>query len=352
MKKDFSERIIQWYEENKRSLPWRTTRDPYKIWLSEIILQQTRIAQGLPYYEKFIQNYPDVFSLARAPQKQILRLWQGLGYYTRARNLHACAQVVVKEYGGVFPSTYHQLLTLPGIGSYTAAAIASIAFHEPVAVVDGNVFRVLARIWGIDQDINSPKTKEYFFLRANELIVHHPPDVFNQALMEFGALQCTPRNPDCLSCPVAKLCIANRHHLQHLLPVKIKKQKIRKRYFNYVLMEDAGRVLMRKRNVDDIWQGLYDFFLVETPKPVKPEQIAKLDKSMARLKIQTASHVYKHVLSHQLLMARFIHGQLPLNDMRKLKMNRNLGSYSKKQIERLPKPVLVNQYLKEIGWLT
>lgn len=351
MKKVFSERIIQWYEENKRSLPWRTTRDPYKIWLSEIILQQTRIAQGLPYYETFIQHYPDVFSLARAPQKQILRLWQGLGYYTRARNLHACARVVVKEYGGVFPSTYQQLLTLPGIGSYTAAAIASIAFHEPVAVVDGNVFRVLARVWGIDQDINSPKTKAYFFQRANELIVQHQPDVFNQALMEFGALQCTPRNPDCSVCPVAKQCVANRHHLQHLLPVKIKKQKVRKRYFTYILVEEAGRFIMRKRDAGDIWHGLYDFLLVETSKPVKAEQVVRLDNALTRLKIQSVSPVYKHILSHQHLMARFIHGQLPLNNLKKLKKDRNLISYSKKQIERLPKPVLVNRYLKEIGLL-
>lgn len=351
-KKVFSERIISWYEENKRHLPWRETRDPYKIWLSEIILQQTRINQGLPYYEVFINNFPDVFSLAKAPQDYVLRLWQGLGYYTRARNLHACAKKIVAEYGGVFPDSYSALQTLPGIGAYTAAAVASIAFGESVAVVDGNVFRVLARVFGIDKDIASNKGKEYFLVKANELIPAGQPDVYNQAVMEFGALHCTPVNPKCLACPLSDFCVANQRNLQHLLPVKSKKQKAKKRYFTYLVLSSNGRLLMRKREPGDIWQGLYDFVLLETKKPFRVKALGLQEKEFKKLEIEFISNTYKHVLSHQQLITRFVRARIgSLKETQALKKRFNLKSYTPQQVDRLPKPILVNRFLKDSGLL-
>jgi len=279
----FSKKIISWYEENKRDLPWRHTRDPYKIWLSEIILQQTRIAQGLPYYNRFVESFPDIISLADAKEDRVLRLWQGLGYYSRARNLHACAKKVRDELGGIFPQSFQELKKLPGIGSYTAAAIASFAFHEPVAVVDGNVYRVLARVLGSDQDISSSEGKAFFYEKANELIDKRQPDIYNQALMEFGALHCTPQNPKCDSCIFVKSCFAYQNGMQGVLPVNAKKQSIRKRYFTYIVIEYRGRLFMKKRQHGDIWNGLYDFFLIESPRLSKPEKTLKENAALNRL---------------------------------------------------------------------
>ncbi|WP_161622743.1 A/G-specific adenine glycosylase [Cesiribacter andamanensis] len=201
-------KLLDWYQRNQRDLPWRQTRDPYRIWLSEVILQQTRVQQGLPYYQRFVEKFPTVEALAAATQQEVLRLWQGLGYYSRARNLHACAQQVVAQWGGAFPQTYHLLLSLPGIGRYTAAAIASFAFKEAVPVVDGNVYRVLARLYADPTDIAKPQAFAHFFALAQQLIDPRQPDVFNQALMEFGALHCTPQKPLCLYCPLKEHCQA------------------------------------------------------------------------------------------------------------------------------------------------
>jgi len=220
--KDFSARLVEWYLQNKRELPWRTTKDPYKIWLSEIILQQTRVAQGLPYYLKFIEKYPNVRALANADEQEVLRLWQGLGYYSRARNLHAAAKYVANELGGNFPDSYQKLKQLKGVGDYTAAAIASFAYQEKVAVVDGNVYRVLARLFGIEIDINSNEGKKTFSKLANELITQYQPDLHNQAMMEFGALHCTPANPNCMFCPFTTECEARLTQRQSVLPIKIK----------------------------------------------------------------------------------------------------------------------------------
>ncbi|MBL7860341.1 MAG: A/G-specific adenine glycosylase [Cyclobacteriaceae bacterium] len=350
-KKVFSDRIISWYEQNKRPLPWRETRDPYKIWLSEIILQQTRISQGLPYYEAFLSNFPDVYSLAKASQGNVLRLWQGLGYYTRARNLHACAKKVVTDYGGVFPDSYSALLTLPGIGAYTAAAVASIAFGESVAVVDGNVFRVLSRVFGIDKDIASNKGKEYFFIKANELIPDRQPDVYNQAVMEFGALHCTPVNPKCQTCPLSDFCVANLRNLQHLLPVKSKKQKSKRRYFTYLVISSNGRLLMRKREPGDIWQGLYDFALLESKRPIRVKDLGRQQKEFKNLEIGSISTTYKHVLSHQQLITRFVLARIRSSKTTQaLKKRYKLKSYTRQQVDRLPKPILVNRFLKESGF--
>ncbi len=348
----FSKKIISWYEENKRDLPWRQTRDPYKIWISEIILQQTRVAQGLPYYQKFIEQFPDVFSLARAKEDKVLRLWQGLGYYSRARNLHACSKELASSYGGRFPDTYKELMTLPGIGSYTAAAIASIAFRVPVAVVDGNVYRVLARIFGIDLDVASTEGKVYFFTKANELIDQHQPDLFNQAMMEFGALHCTPKNPMCNSCIFMNTCFANQQNLQVSLPVKSKKLFVKKRYFTYIVIEYQGRLLMRKRKADDIWNGLYDFFLIENARLTNPEKTLSAFKEFKRHQTKVSGKIQKHVLSHQQLLTRFL--WIKVSDVTSIKnliKQHELAFYNKKQVMKLPKPILVSRFLQENGYL-
>jgi A/G-specific adenine glycosylase len=351
-KRLFSKKIISWYEENKRALHWRENRDPYKIWLSEIILQQTRIAQGLPYYLKFIENFPDVKSLAQAPPDKVLRLWQGLGYYSRARNLHACARQIETELKGQFPTSFQELKELPGIGDYTAAAIASIAFRESVAVVDGNVFRVLARVFGIDKDIASNEGKAFFFAKANSLIPVDRPDVFNQAVMEFGALHCTPQNPRCDTCTFAKSCVARLHEMQSMLPVKTSKQKVRKRYFYYIVINYRGKLLMRKRKPGDIWNGLYDFMLIETKRPVKAEKLWKEEKSLKNIPVTRTSGIHKHILSHQQLITRFIELNVASPEAIKPLMKKEaLKFYTKSQIEHLPKPILINRFLKESGVL-
>ena len=348
----FSKKIIYWYEENKRDLPWRHTHDPYKIWLSEIILQQTRVAQGLPYYNRFVENFPNINSLAKAKEDRVLRLWQGLGYYSRARNLHACAKKVRDELGGIFPPTFEELKKLPGIGTYTAAAIASLAFREPVAVVDGNVYRVLARVFGIDLDIMSNQGKAYFFEKANELIDKQQPDLFNQALMEFGALHCIPKNPKCDSCIFIKTCIAYQKDQQRLLPVKAKKQKIKKRYFTYIIIEHRGRLLMHKREQGDIWNGLYDFFLIEKSRLLNPEKLLLEHSELKAVDPTEVSTVFKHVLSHQHLMTRFVWIKFSNDELLKKFMEKNeLAFYSKKQVANLPKPTLVTRFLHECKYL-
>ena len=234
----FSLKILLWYQKNKRNLPWRKTKDPYRIWLSEIILQQTRVAQGLPYYERFIERFPTVRDLANAQENEVLKLWQGLGYYSRARNLHATAKIVVKEYKGEFPKTYKGLLKLKGVGDYTASAIASICFDIPEPVVDGNVYRVLARYYGVDIPINSSKGTRYFKELARKVMNTEQIRDYNQAIMEFGAIQCAPKNPDCTGCPLNDGCLALQQNQIGELPKKINKTKVRNRYFNYLVVVD------------------------------------------------------------------------------------------------------------------
>lgn len=338
--KDFSKKIIAWYEEHKRELPWRMANDPYKVWLSEIILQQTRVSQGLPYYNRFVEKYSTVKHLATAPEQEVLRLWQGLGYYSRARNLHKCAKQVVKEHEGSFPNSFESLKKLPGIGDYTAAAIASFSFKEVVPVVDGNVYRVLARVFGIDTPINSPKAKKEFFELAKQLISAEHPDIFNQAIMEFGALHCTPQNPACDECPFAKQCVAKAKNLQKHLPVKEKKINVRKRYFYYRVYQQEKKLALRLREGKDIWHGLYDFDLIESAKPLSK---AGLEKQLGLKKFEL-SEEYKHVLSHQVIYARFI----LLTTKPKSK---ELQFYSLKKIAELPKPVLISNFLKNHEFL-
>ena len=345
-KRYFSKKVVEWYELNKRDLPWRTTKDPYKVWLSEIILQQTRVNQGLPYYLRFIENFPDVFSLANASEQAVLRLWQGLGYYTRARNLHRCAKMVVAEYNGVFPNTFDDLRKLPGIGDYTAAAIASICFRQPVAVVDGNVYRVLSRIFGIETSITSLKGKKEFFELANALIDSKKTDVYNQGMMEFGALFCTPKNPDCQSCPFKSTCVAHKNSLQHVLPIKDKAKNSRKRYFYYFAIKKGSSFLMQQRNQKDIWHGLYDFYCIEKEKSVALSELRK-EKGFPKTtlkNIQTETGYYKHVLSHQIIFAKFF--ILEIADQ-KAALPDHLRFYSKKKMAELPKPVLISRFLDD-----
>nr|WP_121964962.1 A/G-specific adenine glycosylase [Myroides sp. N17-2] len=307
----FSNKLITWYLVNKRFLPWRETKNPYAIWLSEIILQQTRVAQGLPYFEAFLNTYPTVTDLANAPEDDVMRLWQGLGYYSRARNLHATAKKVAYELNGIFPPNYKELLTLKGVGEYTAAAIASIAYDEVVPVVDGNVFRVLARVYGITSDISTNSTKKEFQTLAAKLIPHNEPATFNQAIMDFGATQCTPKNPDCSVCPYINECVAYATNQVATLPVKLSKIKIKKRYLDFLILLDANRdTIIEQRTEKDIWQQLYQFPLIDSFDH-NTEDIAKAitEKYDSLLYIKEIINLTEspiiHQLSHQKLHIKF-----------------------------------------------
>lgn len=306
----FSNEIIAWYNQHKRDLPWRHTADPYVIWLSEVILQQTRVEQGLPYFDRFLSHYPDVVSFAAAPEGEILRHWQGLGYYSRARNMHSAAKAVVAEHSGVFPNRYDDLIKLKGVGEYTAAAIASFAANEARAVVDGNVFRVLARYFGIDEPINSTRGKKTFLKLAQELLDGACPGLYNQAIMEFGALQCKPKNPDCGNCVLRLGCQALNDGRVKQLPVKLKGKASRNRYFNYFVVEDGGRILINKRGQGDIWEGLYELPLIETPRCMALPELAMNEAVVAHFgpsaDFRLLGGPVKHVLSHQNLFAQFI----------------------------------------------
>lgn len=343
--KAFSKRLVRWYYAKKRDLPWRKTKDPYKIWLSEVILQQTRVAQGLPYYEKFIENYPTIEDLASANEQDVLRLWQGLGYYSRARNMHTTAKIVMQNFDGTFPNNYADLLKLKGIGPYTAAAIASFAFDEKVAVVDGNVFRVLARVFGVETDISSHEAKKVFGELANKLISEESPSIYNQAIMEFGAIHCTPANPDCMFCVFADSCVANAKGMQAILPIKSKKTKIRNRFFDYFVIEQNGSFLMHQRPEGDIWTGLNDFYLVENEKKLlELDEINDdfLTEVLSKAIIKNSSESVKHILSHQRIEARFWH--IILND--EIALPAGYEFYSLDEVENLPKPILIEKYLK------
>ena len=264
----FSNKLIAWYKQNKRDLPWRKTTDPYQIWLSEIILQQTRVDQGLNYYHKFIKKYPNIHSLAQASEKDVLNLWQGLGYYSRARNLHFTAKYISNELNGQFPSKHKEILKLKGVGEYTAAAISSFSYKEVYPVIDGNVYRVLSRIFGVENPIDSTEGKKVFKKLAAELINTKNPDTYNQAIMEFGALQCTPKKPKCEDCPFLLECFAYKNELIAELPKKENKIKQRNRYFNYLVIINDDAFYLNERKEKDIWQGLFDFPVFETSEPL------------------------------------------------------------------------------------
>ncbi|RDV14085.1 A/G-specific adenine glycosylase [Pontibacter diazotrophicus] len=348
----FANTLLRWYGQHKRPLPWRDTTNPYYIWLSEVILQQTRVAQGLPYYLKFAEAYPTVQQLAAAPEDEVLRLWQGLGYYSRARNMHHTAKIVTDELNGQFPGNYAALLKLKGIGSYTAAAIAAFAFKEQVAVLDGNVFRVLARVFGISDDIAVPASRKVFQKLADELVPADAPDAYNQAIMEFGAIQCTPVMPDCLFCPLQQSCFAFNNGMVQELPVKKKAKAARPRYFHYIVLEHEGEFYLRKRLEGDIWQGLYDFYLYESPDKTLPIetlvqvlQQAGLEVDLAHL--QPPQKDYKHILSHQKITARFYRIRLISRLKEEVLKETRIAPFNVEEIEALPKPILINSYLKD-----
>jgi A/G-specific adenine glycosylase len=307
---DLSGELINWYNNNKRGLPWRDTSDAYIIWLSEVILQQTRVDQGLPYFYRFVEKYPDVSSFAAADEDEILKLWQGLGYYSRGRNMLKTARIVQKHHNGKFPELYDELIKLKGIGEYTAAAIASFSANEAKAVVDGNVYRVIARYFGISEPINSGKGKKTFQNIASDLLNKKTPALHNQAIMEFGAMLCKPKNPACAICPVNKGCYAFAHHTVAELPVKINKVKIKERFFNYFFYTDGESILMNKRDESDIWANMYDLPLIETASLLPLNELLALPETAALfgdgIKIPASISVKKHVLTHQHLYVRFI----------------------------------------------
>ncbi|MBF1633849.1 MAG: A/G-specific adenine glycosylase [Prevotella sp.] len=290
---NFAATLLQWFKNNGRSLPWRETKDAYAIWLSEVILQQTRIVQGMGYWERFMAQWPAVNDLAAATENEVLKAWQGLGYYSRARNLHTAAQQVM-ELGG-FPQTFKELKTLKGVGDYTAAAIASIAFGEPIAVVDGNVYRVLSRYFGIDTPIDSTEGKKEFQALAQSLLPINEPADYNEAIMDFGATQCTPNYPHCSACPLCETCIAFREQRINELPVKSKKVKQRERHFTYLYIEYEGKIAIHQRGAGDIWQGLWEF--------PQEEHLTSSEDSAWKSEAQLLQKGVKHILTHQILLA-------------------------------------------------
>lgn len=308
------DKLFNWYEVHKRQLPWRETQNPYKIWASEIILQQTRVNQGLDYYVRFIERFPDVKVLAKADEQEVLKIWQGLGYYSRARNMHKAAKLVVSEYGGHFPNNAAELQRLPGIGAYTAAAIASMAFDEQIPAIDGNVMRVVARWNALEMPVNEPPGKKAVEAFVRDLIPKTFPGIFNQAMMEFGALHCTPQNPDCSTCVFNNSCEAFLKNQTHSLPVRNKKKKPRNRFFNYLVVFDENQCLFLKKRTaaNDIWHNLYDFPLIETIQPVDFEGLMnqkEIQRMLAASKQQDVGLVSKtttiHKLTHQTLTVTF-----------------------------------------------
>lgn len=308
---DIAEILIQWYHENKRPLPWRETTDPYRIWISEIILQQTRVVQGLGYFHRFMERFPNVRALAEAENDEVMKYWQGLGYYSRARNLHMAAKEIMDRFEGEFPRDHAEVLSLQGIGEYTAAALCSFAWKQPYAVVDGNVYRVLARVFGIDTPIDSTAGKKEFAELAQSLLDKRHPDLYNQAIMDFGAVQCTPKLPDCLYCPLREQCIAFSTGKVERLPVKNPKQKAKTRYFNYFHIHSQNTHLLKRRDNKDIWQNLYEYPLIETGQAADLQEIQQTDtyrqwmSGIREIRILRIIKMPKHILSHQIIHACF-----------------------------------------------
>ena len=306
-----SDILLSWFAREGRDLPWRRTRDPYRIWLSEVILQQTRVAQGLEYYLRFTERFPDIAALAAAPEDEVLKLWQGLGYYSRARNLHAAARQVMSRFGGVFPATYGEVRALPGVGDYTAAAVCSIVYDAPCAVLDGNVYRVLARLFDIGIPIDTTAGKRTFAELAQLQLDTSRPGLYNQAIMDFGALQCTPAQPRCGDCPLAGRCLALAAGTVGVRPVKQGRAKVRDRWFNYLHVTCGGQTLLHRRGGGDIWQGLYEFPLIETDKAMDFAELQTTDAfrrlfaGAGRLNVSADLQGVKHVLSHQILYTAF-----------------------------------------------
>lgn len=340
-----TEALLDWYADNKRDLPWRGTTDPYRIWISEIILQQTRVVQGYEYFLRFIRRFPDVRTLASASEDEVLKYWQGLGYYSRARNLHAAA----KSMNGKFPESYQEVRALKGVGDYTAAAICSIAYNMPYAVVDGNVYRVLSRYCGIDVPIDSTEGKKLFAALADEMLDKSRPATYNQAIMDFGAIQCTPQSPNCMFCPLADSCSALSKGQVMQLPVKQHRTKTSNRYFNYIYVRMGAHTLIHKRTEDDIWKNLFELPLVETEKDLSEEEFlacpqfhALFAEGEVRM-VRTLLRGVKHVLSHRVIYTNFYEVTLPDNSS-------FFSSYQRVAVEDLDRyavPRLIHAFLEK-----
>ena len=340
--------LINWYAQNHRDLPWRHNPTPYQVWLSEIILQQTRVSQGTDYYLRFIGKWPTVADLAKASEEEVLKMWQGLGYYSRARNLHKCAQQIMEQHEGQFPADFEQLRKLQGIGDYTAAAIASIAFNQPHAVVDGNVYRVLARLYDIDTPININEGKKTFAQLADNLLNNKHPGLHNQAMMEFGALHCTPKNPNCLLCPLQAQCFAFAHQTVMQRPVKLSKLKVSTSFFNYIVFRINGSVYLHKRSGNDIWKNLYDFPCIEAPKPMSIDEVLASKEFQQLLDnkpftITKLSPVFTHKLTHRTILAQFIEIKL---EQKLLQIEtKDLFLTAETELGSFPIPRLIDSYL-------
>ena len=353
---NLTDSLLHWYSQNNRPLPWRETRDAYKIWLSEVILQQTRVAQGTDYYHRFVNTFPDIHSLAAADEQQVLKMWQGLGYYSRARNMHYTAQEIVEKYNGIFPKSAEGLKKLKGIGDYTAAAIASICYDEAVAVLDGNVARVISRLYAIDTSVDTNSGRKHITDLANQLLDTNHPGTFNQAVMELGALVCTPKSPSCNTCPLAFACEAFKTSETEKFPVKTPKKAPVVRYMNYLVISYLNNneeyILTRKRTGNDIWKNMYDFPCIETESASEVSCILELCKENGFLfnipfVVQHVSEEYIHQLSHRRLLARFI--RIELSGLPQLSIE-NITAIRKNQIADLPLPRLIDRYLAD--WLS
>lgn len=342
------EKLAVWYAENRRNLPWRNHPTPYQVWLSEVILQQTRVSQGWDYYLRFTARWPTVADLAQASEEEVLKMWQGLGYYSRAHNLHHCAKQVVEQHGGAFPADFGELRKLKGVGDYTAAAIASIAFGLPHAVVDGNVYRVLSRLFDIDTPINSSEGQKLFAHLADALLDRKRPGHHNQALMEFGALHCTPQSPNCLLCPLQAQCLAFAHQTVGQRPVKSAKAKVTTVFLNYLVFRLGEKTYLRKRSGKGIWRNLYDFPCVESDSPMDVEAVLRSEGFLQLIRnnsftIAKTSPTYTHKLTHRTLVARFI--EIKLSQELSPIETKDIILASEKDLGRYPIPRLIDLYL-------
>jgi A/G-specific adenine glycosylase len=354
MKKDknlfFRKEMLKWFATNHRPMPWKGERDPYIIWLSEIILQQTTVAQGTAYFEKFRERYPSVKDLAEAPSDEVMKLWEGLGYYSRARNLHATAKHIHTELKGLFPTTYEDILKLKGIGPYTAAAIASFAYDLPHAVLDGNVYRVLSRFFGIETPIDTTEAKPVFTELAKEVLDDKRPADFNQALMDFGATFCTPAKPKCVQCAFQKECSAFQTNKVNVLPVKSKKMVRRTRFFNYLVVNDEDFVFIRKRTEKDIWQDLYEFPLVESENIVeilRGDESPNFSINLSELRFLKKSQPFQQLLTHQKIIATFWEFEIQMSKTDILLRGGDFQKIERRNLKNFAFPKTIDIYLKE-----
>ena len=326
--------LLQWFLVNKRDLPWRKTKDSYFIWLSEIIFQQTRISQGIDYYRRFVDKYPDIYSLAAASEDEVLKLWQGLGYYSRARNMLKTARQIVKEYKGIFPTEFKELIKLKGIGEYTASVILSISFDKPFAVIDGNVKRLISRLYNIHDFIDVPAGQNKIRLKVDKLIDYKHPGDFNEAMMDFGAMLCIPQNPDCNNCPLQKYCIAFEKGTMNVLPLKSPKKENRKRFFHYFFIRTEKGILLKQRTQRDIWHNLFDFPMIELSKGENLYKEHLISYFSVEAKSFRLIHEIKHKLTHQELSLNFYEVTFNLVPAGFLNV-----SYAELNLYAVPKPI-------------